>query len=176
MYGARPPNDNIIVYGDGLLLNPPDAGPLVWSGNSSSLAIGVGNCSFVAFSSVSGMGTVQLEDGTGTATARAAQLWDLPGTKVFTDYGGYYANGSTYGTDQNGLPFAGFFSVQPGQEIEIVTSWSASYRTRSSFGTTARPTGHRGLGQLLVFGPQSRSDPGIAEFRGQFPHVDQRKR
>ncbi len=138
VYRAQP-NDNVIVYGDGLLVNPPNTGPLVWSGDTSSLAIGVGNCSFVAFSSVSGVGTVQLEDGTGTATARAAQLWDLPGTKVFTDYGSYYANGSTYGTDQNGLPFAGFFSVQPGQEITIATNFSASYENAIEFWDNGPP-------------------------------------
>jgi Ca2+-binding RTX toxin-like protein len=118
-YRAQP-RDNVIVYGDGLLVNPSNYNnPLTWNGNASTRT-----GTLVPFGKVSGLGNVLVEDGTGTASARLATSADLPGTKVFTDEGSNYVNGYTTAPPY-GNNFV--FNVQPGQSITIYTSFSALY-------------------------------------------------
>src|SRR5262249_15445581 len=95
-------------------------GGLAWSGDTSYIT-----GTYLNFGTVLGIGTVDVE-GDASVRADTAQWGDLPGTKVYRDYGSYYTNG--YATD-NDPPYNNnyVFNVQNGQTITIVASFSAMY-------------------------------------------------
>jgi Ca2+-binding RTX toxin-like protein len=71
VYRARD-GDQVIAYSNGLLIN----GGIVENGDYRTLT-----GQFIAFGAISGIGTIEVEDGGGSATIRSATLNDIPATK-----------------------------------------------------------------------------------------------
>jgi Ca2+-binding RTX toxin-like protein len=78
VYRAQP-NDNIAVYQHGLLVN----GQLQY-GNNNGQGYSYLTGTYHPFGYVGGIGTVEIEDGTGTATAHFAQQWETPGYAYYS--------------------------------------------------------------------------------------------
>jgi Ca2+-binding RTX toxin-like protein len=87
VYPAQP-SDNIAVYQNGILVNGQVVFvPATTSAPEYSYVTGT----YHPFAAINGIGTVEIQDGTGTATAHVAQQSEVPGTQ-------YYAYASTAST------------------------------------------------------------------------------
>ncbi|HEX4609043.1 MAG TPA: invasin domain 3-containing protein, partial [Urbifossiella sp.] len=122
VYRANP-TDKIVVYGDGLVVNPPtdfNSPPLTGSGGTYTR---VGT--FIPFASITGLGNVEVNDGAGTAQIRLATAADLPGVtqyRTITDL----LVGDSNPADRNGA----FIHLLPGQSAVITYpnfQWSQQY-------------------------------------------------
>jgi Ca2+-binding RTX toxin-like protein len=89
VYRARP-GDNIAIYAHGLLVNGQIQSATYSSGEPYTFLTGT----YIPFGYVTGIGTVEIEDGTGTATAHFAQQWEVPAIYTYSE-GSYQLLGSS---------------------------------------------------------------------------------
>jgi Ca2+-binding RTX toxin-like protein len=141
VYRAQP-SDNVVVYGNGLEIDGGLASGTYSSGQPYTYLTGT----FISFAVINGVSNIEIEDGTGTATARLATSSDIPSYETYW----VSSSASTVATLSDSAKFGGdnwdwfvpasWTTFSTGDNASLSYSWSGSTTPSVSWGNWVSST------------------------------------